>query len=439
MTEELSYLERLKLQPPEVVEQFLQSLTVDEALDLLHSIETIGRPKQQLPEGDWTTWLILAGRGFGKTFVGAHTVNNWARQHPGCRIALVGETVADVRDVMINGDSGILKQADPRFQPIYEPSKRLITYPNGSLAQTFSGEEPDQLRGPQFHFAWVDELAKLKYQNEVWDMLQFCMRLGDIPKVLVTTTPRPTTLIKTLASDPHTHVTRGSTFENKNLPTVFLDALQKKYEGTRLGQQELYAAILDDNPGALFKQLNIDSARVKRVNEDGVPLIETMDRIVVAIDPAVTANERSDETGLIVAGRKGDDGYIFADESLIAKPSEWARKAITAYNTYQADSIVAEVNQGGDMVESTVRNIDKMVRFRQVRATRGKAIRAEPIASLYEQNRIHHVGYFEKLEEQMCSYDPTLGQHQKSPDRMDAMVWALTELFGANFREPQIF
>lgn len=440
---ELSVIEQVKLRLGDnkaAIDVLLNSLSEEELLDFTYNIEFIGRPKQQLPPGDWTTWLILAGRGFGKTFVGAHTVNKWARDNPGCRIALVGQTVADVRDVMVRGDSGIIKQSDPRFMPYYEPSKRLLTYPNGSTCMTFSGEEPGQLRGPQHNFAWVDELAKMMYCDEMWDMLQFGMRLGDNPQVLVTTTPRPLSLLKKMVADPNVVVTSGSTFENaSNLPDKFLNELRKKYEGTRIGRQELFAEILDDNPGALWRADDIEIARLDKVDDDGKLFINQMDRLIIAIDPAVTAHEDSDETGIVVVGKKGDKGYVFMDESGIYTPNQWGQKVVKLYRGLKCDAIVAEINQGGLMVESVVRNIDKFVKYKGVRATRGKAVRAEPIAALYEQHRIHHIGYFEKLEDQMCAFDPALIAQLDSPDRVDALVWGFTELFDNQVATPQIF
>lgn len=423
-TGKLSKLEKLQLQPDDVKKQFLDSLTPDQKLDFLYDLKVIGRPQQQIPEGSWATILALAGRGWGKTFMGAHTVNNWANDYPGCRIALIGETVADVRGTMIRGESGILNRAHPSNKPEYVPSNRIVKWSNGSIAETFSGDEPGQLRGPNFHFAWVDELAKMTYQDDVWDMLQFCMRLGDEPQVLITTTPRPTKLIKTLVNDDDTYVITGSMFDNKNLPKRFTDKMLKQYEGTRLGRQELYAIILDDNPSALFQRDDIDESRVSRLDFD----LEILTQIVVAVDPAVTNKSTSDDTGIVVSGKdKEDNGYVLHDATMKASPATWASKAIKLYNDYGASYIVIEVNQGGDMCEQVIKNIDRNVRVKQVRATKGKALRAEPVASLYEQHRVHHVGTLTELEDEMCGFDPS-ASNQRSPGRLDAVVWGLTHL-----------
>jgi len=428
---QLSKLEELQLLPPDQRKTFLSHLDNNTAEDLLFDIKFKGRPKQQYPVGNWDTWMILAGRGFGKTFTGSNTVNNWALNDPGCTIAIVVETAKDITRVLIEGNGGILKQSNPNFTPVFISGvKNYFKYPNGSLALVYNGSEPDQLRGPEHHYAWVDELAKMRYQQEVWDMLLMGMRLGDHPKVLVTTTPKPTILIKSLYKDPDTVVTEGSTYENSsNLPDSYLAQLKKKYDGTRLGQQELYAKILDDNPNALFKSADIELTRITASSRQRKLLIESLDRVVVAVDPAVSANENSDETGIIVAGRKGDNGYIIADGSLKGTPNEWAAAAVHLYKLNTADRIVAEKNQGGLMVESTIRTVDKFLPITLIHASKGKASRAEPIAALYEQHRVHHVGLFVDLEEQMVSFDPSLGNKQKSPDRLDALVYALAELF----------
>ena len=442
----MSMLDRLQTLSDDKKKAYMNSLTDVQVVNLMHDIEFLGRPKQIVPKGDWDTLLVLAGRGFGKTYMAAHAVNNWARDIPKCRIALVGETTKDVREVIVKGESGILNQSHPDFKPTFNMANGILTYPNGSTCQCFSAEDPDQLRGPNFHFALLDELAKYRYQEDVWDMLQFCLRLGDHPQVIVTTTPRPTRLIKQLTNDPTTKLITGSTFENTTLPDKFIEKMRNKYEGTRLGEQELFAKILDDNPNALFNNNNIDEPRIRydsHINNEKSEvfyrkIVDSMDRIVVAIDPAITSNPKSDETGIIICGKKGDQGYVIGDASLIGTPQQWAAAAVFQYKHFGADRIVAEVNQGGDMVESTIRNVDKLVPYKAVRASKGKALRAEPIAALYEQHRIHHLGYFPDLEAQMIDFDPTLGQHQDSPDRMDALVYAFTELFGIEIAEPRI-
>lgn len=384
---------------------------------LLWDWKTWGRPNQQAPDGDWRTWLVLAGRGFGKTRTGAEWVRAQVSAGYG-RIALVAPTAADARDVMVEGESGILAIAPPSARPHYEPSKRRITWPNGAIAVTYSADEPDRLRGPQHDSAWCDEAAAWRYPD-AWDMLQMGMRLGPNPRTVVTTTPKPVRLIRDLIKAHDTVITRGSTFDNApNLPKPFLDSIKRQYAGTRLGRQELYAELLEDTPGALWTRAMIDDARVS--------IVPTMNRVVVAIDPAVTAHETSDETGMVVVGLGTDGhGYVLADRSLRASPDGWARAAVAAYTSWQADRIVAEANNGGDLVETVLRMVDPNVPYRAVRASRGKVSRAEPVAALYEQGRVHHVGVFDRLEDQMTTYTPEAAQ---SPDRLDALVWALTDL-----------
>ena len=391
--------------------------TMEAAETLLYDWTTWGRPNQQPPTGDWRTWLVLAGRGFGKTRTGAEWVRAQVATGYG-RIALVAPTAADARDVMVEGESGILAIAPPSARPHYEPSKRRITWPNGAIAVTYSADEPDRLRGPQHDAAWCDEAAAWRYPD-AWDMLQMGMRLGNNPRTVVTTTPKPVRLIRDLIKAHDTVITRGSTFDNApNLPKPFLDSIKRQYAGTRLGRQELYAELLEDTPGALWTRAMIDDARVSTV--------PTMQRVVVAIDPAVTAHETSDETGMVVVGLGTDGhGYVLADRSLRASPDGWARAAVAAYTSWQADRIVAEANNGGDLVETVLRMVDPNVPYRAVRASRGKVSRAEPVAALYEQGRVHHVGVFERLEDQMSTYTPETSQ---SPDRLDALVWALTDL-----------
>lgn len=397
----------------------MNSLTPSELTTLNRDWRFWARDKQLPPDGDWFVWLMQSGRGTGKTWVGSHLVIEHAREYPRFPIALVGQTKADVRDTMVEvGDSSILNVSPPDFRPDYEPSKRRLTWKNGAVAMIYSGDEPDQLRGPQHGFAWVDELAKFKYPQETWDNLEMGLRLGPNPQIAVTTTPRPILIIRQLLADPDVVVTRESTFENiANLSPRFIERLKAKYEGTRLGRQELYGDILEDTPGALWKRDVLDAGRVK----DYPHLV----RIVVAIDPAVTATEDSDETGIIVAGV--DDkgvGYVLDDLTVKASPDAWARRAVEAYHRHHADRIVAESNNGGDMVEHTIRTVDRTVSLKQVKASRGKYTRAEPIAAMYEQGRIHHVGLFAELEDQLCTWVPG----DDSPDRLDAMVWALTDL-----------
>jgi phage terminase large subunit-like protein len=320
---------------------------------------------------------------------------------------------------MIEGESGLLSIFPTHQRPLYEPSKRRMTFHNGSIATTYSAEEPDRLRGPQHDGAWADELCAWKYP-ETWDQLQFGLRLGTHPRQVVSTTPRPTKQLRELIADPRTVVTRGRTLDNaSNLAPAFIAALKAKYEGTRLGRQEMDAEILDDNPGALWQRSAFDATRVSHP-----PM---MRRVVVAIDPAVTSTDNSDETGIVVAGL-GEDGrgYVFEDLTCRETPKGWAQLAIRAYQHYRADRIVAEGNNGGDLIETVMRGIDVNVPFTRVHARVGKFSRAEPVAALYEQGRVSHVGAFHQLEDECCEYDPTTAK--QSPNRMDALVWALTEL-----------
>jgi phage terminase large subunit-like protein len=379
------------------------------------------------PEGEWRIWLLLAGRGFGKTRTGAELVRTGAVSGSARRIAFVAPTAADARDVMVEGESGILTISPSRERPMYEPSKRRLTWPNGAIATLFSADEPDRLRGPQHDLAWCDEVAAWRHPV-AWDMLMLGLRLGRRPRAVVTTTPRPTHLIRMLLADPLVVVTRGRTAENRgNLAPVFLDQIVRRYAGTRLGRQELDGELLDDVPGALWSRAVIDAARASVASE--------LARIVVAIDPAVMSGEQADETGIIVAGvDAGGQCYVLADISGRYAPAEWARAAIAAFRAHAADRVVAEINNGGEMVEATLRMIDPSVPFRAVRAARGKTARAEPVAALYEQGRVRHVGAFPQLEDQMCAFVAgALGSFDRgasggSPDRVDALVWAITEL-----------
>lgn len=381
------------------------------------------RPNQLAPEGDWATWLVLAGRGFGKSRSGSE----WLRERwkaGASRIAIVAETAADARDVLVEGPSGILAVSPKADRPLYEPSKRRLTWPNGAVGTLYNGTEPDQLRGPEHDTALVDELAKYREAQDTWDNLQFGMRRGDRPQVMVTTTPRPLPIIKAILADPTTVVTRGSTFDNAaNLPERFLAAVRTRYEGTRLGRQELFAEILDDLPGALWSRDAIDAGRVRAAPE--------MRRVVVAVDPSGTrgASDDGDDIGIIVAGVGIDGrGYVMADRTCKLSPDGWGRRSVEAYREFRADRIVAERNFGGAMVEHVIRTVDPKVSFREVTASRGKVARAEPVAALYEQNRVAHVGTFPELEDQMVNIAPDGYVGNGSPDRADALVWALTEL-----------
>lgn len=386
------------------------------------------RPKQITPRGDWNTWLILAGRGWGKTRTGAQDVVHYATTNPNVRCAVVAPTFGDLRRVCFEGDSGILsiipeecyyKQARSKG---YNKSAVEIHFYNGSIIQGYAAIEPDRFRGPQYHRAWCDEVAAWRYPDS-YDQLQFGMRLGRKPQTVITTTPRPNDLIKGLMKKEDTLITKGNTFENEdNLAPSALKAFKERYEGTRLGRQELYAEILDDFEGALWTYKNIEQNRARQLPE--------MQKIVVGVDPAVTNNINSDETGIVVAGKGVDEKYYIIDDvSGKMTADNWARVAINAYHKYQANIIVAETNNGGDLVERLIRSIENTVKYKSVSATRGKLVRAEPISALYEQNKVSHCGVFKQLEDQMCSYT---GDRHKSPDRLDAMVWAMTNLISSS-------
>ena len=399
-------------------------LSPGEAEALLFDWEGLwARPKQLPPEGDWRTWLIKAGRGFGKTRIGAEETRKAKDRYP--ILHLAGPTTGDVRDIMVEGESGILSISPNWDRPAYEPSKRRLTWKNGAKAILFSADEPDRFRGPQCYWAWCDELAAWRYPD-AWDQLQFGLRLGTNPQCIVTTTPRPTALIRELIADPKTVVTSGSTFENKaNLANAFLEQIKAKYEGTRLGRQELYAELLDDTPGALWTWAMLTPIQV--------PEPPALRRIVVAVDPAVTSNANSDETGIVVVGIGGPtavfpDGlvYVLEDASGVYSPLQWAETAVRLYKKYNADKVIAEVNNGGDLVEVNLRQVDRSISYRGVHATKGKYTRAEPVAALYEQARIRHLPGLEALETQMTTW--SAGTGEKSPDRIDALVWGITEL-----------
>jgi len=382
------------------------------------------RPSQLPPRGEWATWLIMAGRGFGKTRTGAEWVRWKVETGQASRIALVGPTVADARDVMVKGESGILAISNPDLRPVYEPSKRLLTWPNGAIATTYSAEKADRLRGPQHDCAWVDELAAWRYL-EAYDMLDLGLRLGTDPQCCITTTPKPIGLLHALMENPRTKFTGGSTYENKaNMSPLLFERVTARYEGTRIGEQELHGKLLRDFPGAYWTRDMIQGVRMKGK-------VPEMIKVVVAVDPAMSATERSDETGIVVAGLGRDKRYyVLADLSCRQSPSGWATLAVKAYHDWNADRIVAEVNQGGDLVEETLRRVDggRDVSYRAIHASKGKTLRAEPISALYEQGKVSHSQIFGTLEDQMCALTPDGYGLEGSPDRLDAMVYALTFL-----------
>ena len=419
--------------------EFLASLP-PEALaalgaDWLHR----ARPDQLPPEGDWTTWAMIGGRGCGKTRAGAEWVDALARGDPAFtaepvgRIALVGETYHDVRDVMIEGESGLLNLPGcHRARPLWLPSRRRLVWGNGAVAQAFSAEEADSLRGPQFGAAWCDEVAKWRMAEAAFDMLQFGLRLGTRPRSLVTTTPKPVPLIHRLLADPRTVVTRARTRDNaENLAPDFLSAVVGRYAGTRLGRQELDGELIADRPDALWSRDVLEAQRMAGAPE--------LSRIVVAVDPPAGSGARSDACGIVAAGRKGEEAYVLADASLArATPRAWAEAALALYRRLEADTLVVEVNQGGEMATAVLNQCDPAVPVVPVRASRGKYLRAEPVSLLYARGLVHHVGAMPALEDEMCDFGPGGLSNGASPDRLDALVWALTHLLLVGSAEPRI-
>ncbi|MCE9649555.1 MAG: terminase family protein [Parvibaculum sp.] len=397
---------------------FLESLSPEETAWLLDDWDFWARPDQIAPDGPWTTWLVLGGRGAGKTRAGAEWIRGLVANGEAGRIALIGETLGDVREVMIDGPSGLCAIGGGR--PRYEASRKRLLWPNGAVAQGFSASEPESLRGPQFDAAWADEVGKWRYAEAAWDMLQFGLRLGARPRQVVTTTPRPTAILKRLLADETCAVTRASTYANRaNLADAFFRTVIARYEGTRLGRQELDAELIEDNPDALWSRETIDKTRVRKAPD--------LVRVVVAVDPPATSGPNADECGIVVAGI-ADDGraYVLDDRSMGGlTPLTWASRAAKAFRDHEADRIIAEANQGGEMVSTIMRQVMPAAPLRLVRATRGKRVRAEPVAALYERGQVAHVGALARLEDQMCDFVPGTG---KSPDRLDALVWALTDL-----------
>lgn len=384
------------------------------------------------------TWLVTGGRGAGKTRLGAEWANGMAR---GLRpfaddrhgvMALVGETLADVREVMVEGPSGILAHARGD-RARFEASRRRVVWGSGAVAQIFSSEDPESLRGPQFFAAWCDELAKWRHAEETFDMLQFGLRLGHQPRQLITTTPRPTALFKRLLGDASVLKTRMATRDNaENLAPGFLQTVTRRYGGTRLGRQELDGELVEDREGALWSRGGLDAIRVAEAPE--------LARIVVAVDPPATSHAGSDACGIVAAGLSVDGTFaVLADATVRgAKPQAWARTAVELYRRLQADTILAEVNQGGDMVTAVIRTVDGQVPVKAVRASRGKWLRAEPVAALYEQGRVRHLAGLAALEDEMCDFGPAGLSGGRSPDRVDALVWALGELMAGSGSGPRV-
>jgi phage terminase large subunit-like protein len=422
---------------PDEVDEFLGGLSQNALLSLPWLFEFWALPHQLPPRGAWKTWVIMGGRGAGKTRAGSEWVRAQVEgagpNDPGAakRVALLGETVDQVREVMVMGESGIIACSPPDRRPEWLASRRQLVWPNGAVAQVFSAHEPEAMRGPQFDAAWADELGKWKRGGEAWDQLQFALRLGKSPRCVVTTTPRNVQVLKAILKNPSTVITHAPTEANRAyLAESFLAEVQARYGGTRIGRQELEGVLVEDEEGALWTTAMLERARVTE--------LPVFSRVVVAVDPPVTSTKQSDECGIVVVGAdtRGEPkdwrAVVLEDASVKgASPEGWARAALAAMERHGADRLVAEVNQGGDLVEKVVRMVDPLVSFRAVHATRSKMLRAEPVAALYEQGRVAHVRGLGALEEQMCQMAATGWQGSGSPDRLDALVWALTELIVA--------
>lgn len=396
------------------------SLLEDELVQNYHYLWAHwARAEQRPPPGDWTTWLLMGGRGSGKTRAGAEWVRQLANaDNPVSPIALVGETMTEAIAVMVKGESGILEVHPDEARPVL--SGTTLTWPNGVVAQILSGSDPERFRGPQFAAAWCDEIGKWPHGEEAWDMLQFGLRLGDRPRQLATTTPRPTRLVKRLLADPHTSVTRMTTRDNrKYLAPTFLDAVVGRYAGSVLGRQELDGELIEDRPDALWQR-----DMFRRVED-----VSGVERIVVAVDPPATGGARSDACGIIVAGRVGQGAVVLEDRTFQpAPPLTWAQRAVAAFHAHKADAVVVEVNQGGDMVKTIIAQIDPDVPVRPVHARAGKWVRAEPVAALYGRGLVGHVAGLTALEDEMCAFGADGRAEGHSPDRVDALVWAISEL-----------
>ena len=397
------------------------------------------REEQLPPPGDWTVWLVLGGRGAGKTRAGAEWVRAVARGDAVAggaavgRIALIGENLIEAREVMVEGPSGLLAVHGDWERPAWQPSRRRLEWPNGAVAQLFSAADPESLRGPQFGAAWADELAKWPDARAAWDMLQFALRLGARPRQMVTTTPRNVPLLKEIIAAPRTVVTRMATRDNAaNLAPGFLDTIVDRYQGTRLGRQELDGELIEDRPDALWQRGQIELLRLEQV--------PPLTRIVVAVDPPATSGAASAACGIVAAGLDANDVAVVIRDATIerASPEAWALRAVATYHELAADALVAEVNQGGEMVATVIRQTDRSVPVRQVRASRGKWVRAEPVALLYAQGRVRHAGTFPALEDQMCDFGRDGLSGGASPDRLDALVWAVTALLLERTGLPQV-
>lgn len=392
---------------------------------LLHDWESTARPEQVQPnDPNWIQWVYMGGRGTGKTRAASEMVREWGKI-PTARIALVGPTAADVRDTMVEGVSGILAVCPANERPDYQPSKSRLVFPSGGKAHLYSSEKPERLRGPNHSHAWGDEISYWKHSEETLDMLRMTLRMGANPQVLFTMTPKPTNLIKSLIAPQDNHyITKSSTMANEaNLSPQFLKEIFNRYDGTRIGRQELYAELLEDIEGAIVTDQHICDARLNEIN------LDRLVRIEVAVDPAVTNHKKSDHTGIVVAGKdENDEVYVLKDLTMKGSPEQWATVAINAAKEFNADRIIAETNNGGDLVVETLRAVDRSIRIDKVNASRGKHIRFAPVGALYEQGKIHHVGRYPLLEEQLCLFSLDGYEGGDSPDRADALVWAVTSL-----------
>ncbi|MDR1982409.1 MAG: terminase family protein [Holosporaceae bacterium] len=380
--------------------------------------EKIARPNQMAPPGDWNIWLILAGRGFGKTRSAAETIRKWAADKLYKRIALISNTIQEARQVMVEGESGLLSIIDEEEELEFLPSRRLLRWPSGALATLYGAENYEQLRGPQFDAAWIDEFAKFQHPRETFEQLSFSLRLGKKPRAILTTTPRPIQFIRDLMERNDVVTVRGTSLENiENLSPTFLKQLEY-LRGTRLESQEIYAEIVDDQQNTLWSWEDVENCYKSPPH--------FLKNIVIGIDPAITSNAESDETGIIVSGMDGQGkGYVLDDLSISASPEIWAKRVVEAYHRYSAKLVVIESNIGGELLPSLLHSFDNSIKLKTVYAHKSKIARAEPIVILYQKKMIFHARTFHKLEMQMVTYEPK----SKSPDRLDAMVWAMTELF----------
>jgi len=407
--------------------RILEEMSPLECAQIFYDWTFWARPDQAPPPGDWIVWLILAGRGAGKTRAGAEAVRHWVRDHP--LVNLIGPTADDARDVMVLGESGVLRICRKDERPRYLAAAARLEWPNGATSLVFSAEEPDRLRGKQHMKLWLDELAAWR-EPDAFDQAMLGLRLGLKPQMVVTTTPRPSKLIRELAEHSDTVVTRGSTFDNKrNLAPAFLARIARRYEGRAIGRQELFAEILAEAPGALWSRELIERQRI-------APQIAPKEfaEIVVGVDPPARTGAKADECGLIVAAKAADQRfYVLADLSSQGdSPAQWASRVAAAYRGFRANRAVAEINNGGDMVAEVMRQAEPNLKVKTVTATRGKFLRAEPVAAAYERGLVFHAGVFPKLEDQMCALTPDFDPRSAgfSPDRADALVWALSDLVG---------